>query len=773
MTTSIENTPVSVDYTSRDYASLRNDLIQRVKRRTGNTWLGTDPSDFGVAIIEAFAYMGDMINYYIDRVANESYILTATQRQNLLNLASMYGYSPTGYVGANVDLQFTSIAGYQGQIGGSQLVSGVATVITPNTELFEAGDVIIVSGMTNTAYNGNWVVTDSEFEGLTNVVSYKPEAAISGITANGTTIVFTTNAPHQFVATKSIVVSGVTPSGLNGTYTIASVTTTTITVNSTTTGTYVSGGIINYSNIAVQSSNPTGAIVSGGFTVVPAGTQVFTSVAYEDTVQDVVFTTVSNATVQDRQSTMVQAIQGEDISYRQENLANPAISWDINGELIGTSAGVVDQSFSISETRVDKDTIKVYVELGDKYTLWKLVDHLADYGPNDAVYTTATTSDESIFINFGDGVSGTIPPANAKIKAAYTVGGGPIGNVGANSLQKIKTIPGVTSGEASAIKAVIQVTNPLGATGGSNPESNDSIRYNAPKALRALNRAVTLQDYADLALSIKGVGKAKAIAESPNSISLYVAKSVTDREVDPTPGYQAGAVTAAQTNLQETVRTFVSERCQIGATVQVFPPTYIQASVEVSYSLLPQYSANTVEAAINEAIVNGFSYNNVDFADVITPEEIEFQLRKIDGIANVRVLALYRGNGSGRNSLIGSADEIFIFPEVNVTITQASTDATLSNLTINNGTVSLTLEPAFSPTIYEYQSTTNAGDEYIRVVPTKNQAYASITVEDVSQNSGAQVTVGTDVGLTPVTITVVAGSGTDIRTYVIWVNRES
>jgi hypothetical protein len=205
----------------------------------------------------------------------------------------------------------------------------------------------------------------------------------------------------------------------------------------------------------------------------------------------------------------------------------------------------------------------------------------------------------------------------------------------------------------------------------------------------------------------------------------------------------------------------------------VFPPTYFQASVEVSYSLLPQYSANTVEAAINEAIVNGFSYNNVDFADVITPEEIEFQLRKIDGIANVRVLALYRGNGSGRNSLIGSADEIFIFPEVNVTITQASTDATLSNLTINNGTVSLTLEPAFSPTIYEYQSTTNAGDEYIRVVPTKNQAYASITVEDVSQNSGAQVTVGTDVGLTPVTITVVAGSGTDIRTYVIWVNRES
>ena len=95
----IENVfPVSVDYTSRDYYSLREALLERVRERVrertrrdnvGKEWTGEDPADFGVALVEAFAYMGDMLSYYIDRVANESYLPTATQRQNILNIAQI------------------------------------------------------------------------------------------------------------------------------------------------------------------------------------------------------------------------------------------------------------------------------------------------------------------------------------------------------------------------------------------------------------------------------------------------------------------------------------------------------------------------------------------------------------------------------------------------------------------------------------------------------------------------------------------------------------
>lgn len=95
--------PVMVDYTSRDFYALRENLIARVRDRI-ETWAGDDPADFGVALIEAFAYMGDVISYYTDRVANESRLTTATQRANVLSLARSYGYVPSGYQSATATL---------------------------------------------------------------------------------------------------------------------------------------------------------------------------------------------------------------------------------------------------------------------------------------------------------------------------------------------------------------------------------------------------------------------------------------------------------------------------------------------------------------------------------------------------------------------------------------------------------------------------------------------------------------------------------------------
>jgi hypothetical protein len=111
MTTYNSNIPAAIDYTSRDYYALRNELIARVKARintpdSGKIWTGEDPADFGVALIEAFAYMGDILNYYIDRAVNESFLPTATQRQNIINLANIYGYNVAGYRASTVPVKF-------------------------------------------------------------------------------------------------------------------------------------------------------------------------------------------------------------------------------------------------------------------------------------------------------------------------------------------------------------------------------------------------------------------------------------------------------------------------------------------------------------------------------------------------------------------------------------------------------------------------------------------------------------------------------------------
>ena len=99
--------PQSIDYTGRDYYAIREQLITRIQDRIP-TWTATNPADFGVALVEAFAYLGDLMSYYIDRNANEAFIATATQRESVLNLSQTYGYIPAGYRNASLNITFTN-----------------------------------------------------------------------------------------------------------------------------------------------------------------------------------------------------------------------------------------------------------------------------------------------------------------------------------------------------------------------------------------------------------------------------------------------------------------------------------------------------------------------------------------------------------------------------------------------------------------------------------------------------------------------------------------
>ena len=149
MTAEVSRIPLSVDYTSRDYYSIREDLVNLVKQRVNQSgirkWTGDDPSDFGVALIEAFAYVGDLTNYYIDRIANETYLPTATQRKSIINLASLYGYTPSGFRAATLEVTFANT--YSVPVTS---VSGSGTVITYTApgHIVEEGDLVTITAVT-------------------------------------------------------------------------------------------------------------------------------------------------------------------------------------------------------------------------------------------------------------------------------------------------------------------------------------------------------------------------------------------------------------------------------------------------------------------------------------------------------------------------------------------------------------------------------------------------------------------------------------------------
>jgi len=83
----------SFDFSSRDYATIRSTLLDRATR-TMPDWTDRDPSDFGVGLVDLWAYMGDILHYYIDQAGQEAFISSATQRESVLGLSNLFDYTP-------------------------------------------------------------------------------------------------------------------------------------------------------------------------------------------------------------------------------------------------------------------------------------------------------------------------------------------------------------------------------------------------------------------------------------------------------------------------------------------------------------------------------------------------------------------------------------------------------------------------------------------------------------------------------------------------------
>jgi predicted phage baseplate assembly protein len=72
-----------------------------------------DPTDFSIALIDAWAVALDILTFYQERFANEAYLRTAVDQRSVLELAGLVGYVPSPGVAASAVLAFTlsSVAG--------------------------------------------------------------------------------------------------------------------------------------------------------------------------------------------------------------------------------------------------------------------------------------------------------------------------------------------------------------------------------------------------------------------------------------------------------------------------------------------------------------------------------------------------------------------------------------------------------------------------------------------------------------------------------------
>tara|TARA_R110002072_G_scaffold150127_2_gene298339 strand:+ start:10461 stop:12257 length:1797 start_codon:yes stop_codon:yes gene_type:complete len=87
---------VPIRYTSRDFNSIRQDLLNYAKRYYPDTFKDFSEASFGSLMIDTVAYVGDIMSFYLDYQVNESFIDTSVEYDNILRLAKQMGYKYIG-----------------------------------------------------------------------------------------------------------------------------------------------------------------------------------------------------------------------------------------------------------------------------------------------------------------------------------------------------------------------------------------------------------------------------------------------------------------------------------------------------------------------------------------------------------------------------------------------------------------------------------------------------------------------------------------------------
>jgi Baseplate J-like protein len=247
---------------------------------------------------------------------------------------------------------------------------------------------------------------------------------------------------------------------------------------------------------------------------------------------------------------------------------------------------------------------------------WHEADSLAGLQPDDRVFITQTDHDAKTKIIFGNGRKGARPPTGLEnIRAVYRTGIGKPGNVKAGQVSQLTTRP----------LGVKEVINPRPASGGADRESCDQARQNAPLAILALDRLVSVRDYADFSRTFAGIGKASAAALSDGRRRLVhvTIAGADDIPIDPTSDLYR--------NLLVALRNFGDPHQPVELEMRELLSLVISANVRV----LPDYEWESVAPQIREALLDAFGFSRREFGQDVTPSEVISAIQRVRGVEYV------------------------------------------------------------------------------------------------------------------------------------------
>jgi|GEM_PF-6482268 len=247
---------------------------------------------------------------------------------------------------------------------------------------------------------------------------------------------------------------------------------------------------------------------------------------------------------------------------------------------------------------------------------WSEVPSLLDAGPDSQVFTVSTDLQGHTQVVFGDGENGSRLPTGADdVVATYRTGIGPDGNVAAGSLSILpETIEGMDT-----------VTNPIAASGGTAPQSRNSIRRLAPLALRNVERIVSTGDFAAFALGFAGVAKADAVLARRGGLPVVLV----------TVAGANGTAIVRGSAMYDALRGAMLGAVAPGVSFELASYKRIAFRTSATLRIDPRFENELVLAAARAALLAAFSFDARALGAGVAASSVMSVLNGIAGVVSV------------------------------------------------------------------------------------------------------------------------------------------
>ena len=340
------------------------------------------------------------------------------------------------------------------------------------------------------------------------------------------------------------------------------------------------------------------ALDSGGLPVALTADYSFNSGVIVNTAGGIPFVILKKSTIFEGTSSVV-------VQARQGVLTT--------GSNLGTTTSSPDQQFILPDG-YRHDSLQIVINS----ISWEFRNTFAFSGPLDKHFIVQVNEAKQCYVVFGDGVNGAIPTTGQTVLGTFYVCLGTAGNLEANTINSFNTSPTLPSGVTS-----FSVTNELPSVGGLGVEDLERIRKNAPLSIRTLNRAVTLQDYRDLALLVPGVSKASVQFNNQlKKVDIYVSPD--------------GGGTAPGALLSD-IEDYFSDKKMISTIVQAVAAGETKIKITMSVTAKFRRDITDTQNDIIAALKEEFGFNNSKVNKSIRKSDI---IALVDNLDKVDFLSL-------------------------------------------------------------------------------------------------------------------------------------